>query len=328
MKGPAPTASRTSRTYGVVRVVLLAAILVYLGWQIYAGRSALAALHLQWDGVSLIGALLSGIAAYQCLVLGWLMLLRRSGHHRAGRLRQYQRIWWVSYLYRYVPGKVMLVVERARLGSAAGIPPVAGAAIAVVESLLAILAGSAVSLLAVSYYAAADGRLLAGVVIVATGTVFLFPAGFRLLCRARFIRSRFPELQSVAFGAADILATVVPYILHYLLLGLSFFLASRSLGLFTWSALAGLCGVYALSHVVSLIAVVAPGGLGVREGMLAVQLGRMVPNGVAGALAIAVRVWFTGIELFSYLTVVLLCPARFPDSSDEPEPSSEAERFR
>ena len=300
-KHPAPTTSRASRAYALLRVVLLASIVVYLVWQIYAGRSALASLRIRWDGVSLSGALLSGIAAYQCLVLGWLMLLRRSGHHRAGRLRRYQRIWWVSYLYRYVPGKVMLVVERSRLGSAVGIPPVAGAAIAVVESLLAILAGSAVSLLAVSYYAASGEQLLTGVVMAAAGSIFLFPAGLRLLCRAPFMKSRFPELQSVAFGTGDILVTVVPYLFHYLLLGLSFFLAARGLGLFAWSALPGLCGIYALSHVVSLIAVVAPGGLGVREGMLAVQLGRLVPDSVAGALAIGIRVWFTAIELLCYL---------------------------
>lgn len=329
MNEPGIPRTRTSSVYGVVRVTLLVAIVGYLAWQIYEGRSALVSLHPQWDALSLGGALIAALTAYQCLVLGWVLLLRRSGYYTTGNLGRYIRIWWISYLYRYVPGKVLLVVERARMGSALGIPHLPGAALTIVETLLAILAGTAVSLLAVSYYAAADGQLLLGVVIIAIGVIFLFPMGFRLLCRAPFIKTRYPELGSVAFGSGDILVAVLPYILHYLLLGLSVFLVSRSLQLFAWSALPGVCGVYALSHVVSLIALVAPGGLGVREAVLAVQFGRMLPTGVAEALAIGIRIWFTLVELICYVGVLLLCPA-IPagTAASRSVPPSGPERFR
>ena len=316
--------------YGVFRVLLMVTILGYLGWQIYQGRPALASLRPQWEPVSLGGALLSAFIAYQCLVLGWLVLLRRSGYYRPENLGRYMRIWWVSYLYRYVPGKVLLVVERSRMGMSVGIPGAPGAALTIVETLLAILAGSAVSLLSIAFYASGpDRRLLAGVVIVAIGVVFLFPAGFRLLVRTPFIRNRYPELQAVAFGFGDILVAVLPYLLHYLLLGLSFLLLCLNLQLFTWSALPGLCGIYALSHVVSLIAWVAPGGLGVREGALAVQLARVLPTGVGEALAIGVRVWFTLVELVSYLGVLVFCPS-LPegDAGSRPMPASKPERLR
>ena len=116
-------------------------------------------------------------------------------------------------------------------------------------------------------------------------------------------------VSSVALRSRDILVTVIPYLIHYLLLGLSFFLLSRALDLFSWSDLLGLCGIYALSHVVSLIALIAPGGLGVREGAFAVQLGRIVPAGVAEALAIGIRVWFILIKLMCYFVVLVSCPA-------------------
>jgi hypothetical protein len=198
------------------------------------------------------------------------------------------------------------------MGSAVGIPPAAGAALTVVETLLAILAGGAVSLLAVTYYTEADTPLIVGAASIAIVAVFVFPAGFRALCGLRFVRTRYPELASVALGSGDILVSVLPYILHYLLLGLSFFLLSRNLQLFSWATLPGLCGIYALSHVVSLIALFAPGGLGVREGALALQLGRLLPSGIAEALAIGVRIWFTLIELLCYFVVLLFSPSR-PD---------------
>lgn len=299
-----------SRVYGAVRMALVVAIVGYLCWQVYSGRSALTSLQPQWDALTLAGAILSAIAAYQCLFIGWVMLLRRTGHYSAGQAGSYLRIWWISYLYRYVPGKVLLAVERARMGSAVGIPPAAGAALTVVETLLAILAGSAVSLLAFSYYTDADTAVFVGAAIFTIVAVFVFPAVFRVLCGLRFVRTRYPELASVALGSGDILVSVIPYVLHYLLLGLSFFLLSHNLQLFSWATLPGLCGIYALSHVIGLIALFAPGGLGVREGALAVQLGRLLPTGVAEALAIGIRIWFTLIELLCYFFVLLISPSR------------------
>ena len=301
-----------SRVYGAVRVVLVVAIVGYLCWQMYSGRSALTSLRPQWDALSLAGAFLSAIVAYQCLFVGWVMLLRRTGHYSTGQVKNYLQIWWISYLYRYVPGKVLLAVERARMGSAVGIPPAAGAALTVVETLLAILAGGTVSLLAVTYYTEADASVFVGAAILAVVALFVFPAGFRVLCSLRFVRTRYPELASVALSSGDILVSILPYILHYLLLGLSFFLLSRNLQLFSWATLPGLCGIYALSHVFSLIALFAPGGLGVREGALAVQLGRLLPTGIAEALAIGIRIWFTMIELLCYFFVLLISPSR-PD---------------
>jgi len=301
-----------SRVYGAVRLVLVVAIVGYLFWQVYSGRSALTSLRPQWDKLSLAGAFLSAVAAYQCLFVGWIILLRRTGHYSAGQVKSYLRIWWVSFLYRYVPGKLLLAVERARMGSAVGIPPAAGAALTVVETLLSILAGSAVSLLAVTYFTEADAPVFVGAAGFAIFAVFAFPAGFRVLCGLRFVKSRYPELASVALGSGDILVSVLPYILHYLLLGLSFFLLSRNLELLTWATFPGLCGIYALSHVIGLIALFAPGGLGVREGALAVQLGRLLPSGVAEALAIGVRIWFTLIELLCYFVVLLFSRSK-PD---------------
>jgi uncharacterized membrane protein YbhN (UPF0104 family) len=122
------------------------------------------------------------------------------------------------------------------------------------------------------------------------------------------VAEKYPDLESVALSSRQVLIVVIPYVLHYLLLGTSFFLLSQSLDLFSWQALPGLCGIYALSHVVSLMTLIAPGGLGVREGALAVQLGRELPTGVAEAFAIGVRIWFTAIELLCYFSVVMLCP--------------------
>ena len=305
---PDSTNNPLSRLYAVVRPLLFISILGYLGWQIIAGWETVRAMQLAWHPLELSLAAATGIIAYQALLLAWLMLLCRTGLYRDGQLPLYARAWWQSFLYRYVPGKVLLLVERARLGEPLGIPPAAGAILTVIETLLSILAGSTISLLAVLYYTDAGPGLLATVCVLAFGAVFLFPPAYRLICDLPAIRKRYPELGTIALGWRDIIAVTLPYLGYYLLLGLTLFLVARSVTPLGWSVLPGLCGVYALSHVVSLLAIVAPAGLGVREGALAVQLTQLVPQGVAGILALLARLWFTLVELICYGVVALMTP--------------------
>ena len=220
-----------SRLYAFARFVLVVAIIGYLGWQVVLGRESL--LGLRWDIGDLLLSLLAAVMAYQCLPLAWLLLLRRAGLKGSSHLSAYLRVWWQSYLYRYVPGKVMLLVERARLGRALGIPPVAGAALTIVETLLAILAGSGVSLLAVFFYANATSDLITGSVVLIVLAVALLPIAFRIVTRMKPVRRRFPELEAVELNHTDVLLMSLPYVLHYLLLGLSLFLLvpDRSAGL-------------------------------------------------------------------------------------------------
>ncbi len=300
---------------------MLAGIFAYLGWQIYLGRETLAALDLHWNGLELAAGFLSALVAYQCLPGAWMLMLHRAGYFRKKHVGDYVRIWWVSFLYRYVPGKVLLLVERTRMGVAVEIPAAAGATLTIIETLLAIVAGSIVSFLAVAFYAELDHRLQIGVVTIIVVAILLVPIVFRRISDLRAIKEKYPSLGSVAFSHVELVTFVLPYIAHYLLIGLSFFLVSRSVHPFAWADLSGMIGIYALSHVVSLIAFIAPGGLGVREGVLAVQLARVLPDSIAGALVIGVRLWFVLVELACVLTVLLICPMSDESKSHSNGPS-------
>jgi len=274
--------------------------------RIIGGRRAIGSLAWHWDSLAFAEALAAGLAAYSCLVAGWLVLLYRAGHYRPGQLGAYGRIWWLSYFFRYLPGKVMLLVERARLGALVGIPSGAGAAFAVIETVLAIVAGAWVSLLATAYYAG-NKRLAIGLVGgISLLILWLGPGVYRRVIRWQAVHSRYPQLASVALSPRDLLAATPFFVLHYLLVGFSFFLVLRSIHPLPWKQLPELCGIYALSHVVGLATLLSPGGLGVREGTLALQLGKILPAGVSEATAIGIRLWFTLIELISCVGVLAL----------------------
>jgi uncharacterized membrane protein YbhN (UPF0104 family) len=54
---------------------------------------------------------------------------------------------------------------------------------------------------------------------------------------------------------------------------------------------------FPVAWIVGLLAFVAPGGLGVREGVLAALLSGLLPGGMAVVVALASRVWITAVEL-------------------------------
>lgn len=294
-----------ARSYHVLRVALLWGVIAWLAHRVYTGRNALAALELEWQPLALLAALTAAIVAYQSLFFAWIVLLRRTDLYRAAYRDAYARIWWFSYLYRYVPGKFMLLVERARLGVSAGIPYAVGATLPVIETLAAVLAGGIVSLLAISYYAAESLPIFGAIALLAVIVVLLVPITFRALLKTRVLRERYPEMADISLSSADVLVLLVPYVAHYLLIGVSFFLLVRSAVPVSWLDLPGICGIYAMSHVISILVVIAPGGLGVREGALAVQLQKLTAVGVADVLAIAARLWFSAIELLCFAAVAL-----------------------
>ena len=131
--------------------------------------------------------------------------------------------------------------------------------------------------------------------------LFLLPMGYRLVCGLQAVRSRYPELAAITLSPTDVLTVIPLFLGHFVFLGLSFYLCVHSLHLVSWSAFPGLCGVYALSHLVGLVTMIAPAGLGVREGALSVQLGYVLSSGAAEVVAVGARIWFTLVELLYLL---------------------------
>ena len=297
-------------TVGWLHALVLTAVVGWLLWQVVVERDALATLAGSADAGSLLLACTAAAAAYGCLFVAWLLMIRMSGCYVAGQVGAYAHAWWRSYLLRYVPGKVLLLVERVRLGKALGIPPPVGAALVVIETLLAVIAGCLAALLAAGDLLTSSRRITVVLVVVPLIAIAATPLLLRVVAQTGFVIRRFPELAAVRFPAGTVMLLTVPYVLHYLLLGTAFFVLGNAAGLFEVGHFAFVCGVYALSFVAGLVVAFAPGGIGIREGALAAQLAWLVPAGVAGMLAIAARLLFTLVELLWLAVAVLLARAK------------------
>lgn len=208
--------------------------------------------RIRW--AALAGAVVLTAAGTVATGLIWIAILRRLG---VDARRRSVAVFFQAQLAKYIPGAVWQYAGRAALAQSRGIPirPVA-------LSLPVELAASLWAAVAVAPLVLGD-RGIAGALALVGATA----------AAARLLRSS-------ATAAASL-----PYIGVWLAIGSGFWLTARALVGAPARELLVYVGAYTAAWVVGLLAVYAPGGIGVREAVLVALLrGRL---GSADALVVA-----------------------------------------
>jgi len=110
-------------------------------------------------------------------------------------------------------------------------------------------------------------------------------------------------LRLIKKGEIEINFTYTGILKHFALYSVVWIILSSAFYLFV-SSLTSLEGVNTIQFltimplcwIVGYIMIFAPGGIGVREGMLVLLLGEILPHEIALVIALSQRVWFTIIE--------------------------------
>jgi glycosyltransferase 2 family protein len=262
-------------------------------------RSSAVALSPSWPGLA--AASLSVLAGYAVLIAAWRRLLNLWASPLG--LVESARIWFVSSLGKYVPGKVVAIGAMAVLAKEAGASPIAATGSAVIMQLVNLAAGF--SLVAAvgagetfAIYPALRVASWAAVVTTAIGLAF----GPQLLqwaaaTGARLLRRPVPALPQITRGALLMIfsANVVAWVLYGVGFGLFWAALLGRGGGVTLSALA----VYTASYLLGYIVLIAPGGFGVREAALIALLVslKLATPADAALLAAASRIWLTVLEI-------------------------------
>jgi hypothetical protein len=250
-------------------------------------------------------SVLAVMLTYALQIESWRRILAGWAQHLSyGRAA---RIWLLVNLGRYVPGKVWSVAGLIVLAQRAGVEPWAAGASAF--AIQAVGLGTAVAVVAAATPGAESPLRLAAAAVVAVATIgFLaWERGARWLAglaargggAGRASEFKPLPLAAVAESAGLTLASWGSY-------GLAFWLLARGLGLPGSLSLATAAGVFALGYILGLLALFAPGGVGVRElvfiGLLTPALG----SGGAVALSVGSRVLLTLCEAAAPLGALLV----------------------
>ncbi len=230
------------------------------------------------------------LATYGLLIEGWRRVL--AGWEQQLAYRAAVRIWCVSNLGRYLPGKIWSVAGLAVLAQRAGVQGWAAVGSALTMQLLAV--GTAASVAAaVAPGTVSTGALIAAVLV--TGAVVFLLTSERFGEWVARVAKRTLELRALPARTALLAASIA--LVSWVGYGIAFWCLARGLLPEPQLPLHTAVGVFAVGYVVGLVALFAPGGVGVREVMLIAMLTPAIGSGSAVAVSVASRLLLTLTEV-------------------------------
>jgi hypothetical protein len=238
--------------------------------------------------------------AYVVLIQTWRTIL--ASWDRGLPFADAARIWLVSNLGRYVPGRLWQIAAMGVLAQRAGVSPVAATGSAVLNAVVNIAAGFVVvmatgwRLLALPY---AGAPAVAVIIIAVTIAVlmavpWLTPHALRLAERltGRVVMVGVPPRRAIGYA-------VVGNVVGWVLYGAAFQLLARGILGVAPGGLAAYVAVYTLSYLVGYLVLPAPAGVGFREASMITLMpaAGLATAAQAAVLAIASRLVLTILDV-------------------------------
>ena len=232
---------------------------------------------------------LTVLATYIMQIESWRRIL--AGWHQRLPFAAAARTWSLANLGRYVPGKVWSVAGLVVLAQRAGVSPGPAAASAFV--IQAVTLGSGVAVVAAAAPHSAPPLRLAAAALVAVATIGALVWRPTAAWLGRLVNAA-PPLEPLALSAvfASTLLTVVSWWTY----GAAFWMLARGLVAGAALPLTGAVAAFTLGYILGLLALFAPGGVGVREVVLIGLLAPFLGAGGAVAVSVASRVLLTVLE--------------------------------
>jgi uncharacterized membrane protein YbhN (UPF0104 family) len=280
----------------LLRYALLAVVLWLVGRELVRSLGELSWQSLHFDP-AWAAAAVAAMLAISVVQVGPFGLLLRAGGWRlpwgatAG-------IVWLSSLGKYVPGKAASVAAAMYLLARRNVPASAalGTSAVVYGLLVTVGLAAALPMLTLGPVAAQwPGAWLAVAGVLAAAVVCLHPRVLTWLIR--WLWRRLGKDSGYAAPAArHYVLAAWAIMLNYAFYGLAIWFSARALGPVAPANIGWFMSAGAAAAVAGIVALFAPGGIGVREGVLLVALGHYVGRADAAIVSVALRVIQTALE--------------------------------
>ncbi len=215
----------------------------------------------------------------------------RFGRATAGAL--------VSGLGKYLPGKVWSVLGRAYFLKQDGVPMRQAGALALLSQFSMLVADAIVGLWALPLLMGGDYAWVipAAIATAAGGLIIMHPKLYLALVNLGLrLTGREPLDMTLSFG--QVLLWILLAMTTTLTSAAAFAVLIMAFAPMNWGHVPLLVGGLALARVIGLLALFAPAGLGVREGILMLVLPAIVGGAEAAiVISLASRLWYTLAEV-------------------------------
>ena len=203
------------------------------------------------------------------------------------------RIYFLSGLGRYIPGRLWQVAGMVVLSQRAGISAVAATAATVLAQFAFITSGL--------IYLAVVMPAWGGITPVLIAAAALALVAFSFSARhwaARKVKRLQPAIDMLdRLTVAGMLKWWLAYGLSWIILGIAFVVFTGAFVKLDVQQQRYVAGAIAASYLGGVLAIFSVAGLGVREALMGSMLATVMPAPAALVVAVASRVWFTAGEL-------------------------------
>ena len=293
--------TRLRAAWPVLRWVLLAAVLAFVGYKFAGALASLDTSQLRLRPGYLVLSATSAAAVFTVLAVGYKVLLS-TGFGLTVPTRAMAAAAWVPQLGKYVPGKVAAVAAAVGLLRRSGVPAaVALACYGVLDGCTVVmgLCLAAPLLTAEAVRAALPGAPLIAAALVLGGVVVLTPPVFNRILGLGLRLTGRPAMGR-RLKLVDYLTPLLSSAAQWGLCGVALWAMCAAVlpEPPSVSALPWFVSAAGLAITTSYLALFAPGGAGVREGMYFAGLSVLgVPGELAAVVAILMRLQSITVEV-------------------------------
>ncbi|MGL3198127.1 MULTISPECIES: lysylphosphatidylglycerol synthase domain-containing protein [Curtobacterium] len=236
------------------------------------------------DAPTVVIGVVATLVALVANMLSWRAMMAASGFRL--RLGPASSIFFVGQLGKYIPGGVWSIAAQAELGRAHGLQRTSSAVAALASMLVSMVTAALVGIVAV-LLGTPDGLATFWWLIpfVLLGLVSLTPPVLGRLIRVAFRLLRRPAQDTTLTWPGTVMSLVWSLAM-WVAYGVQATVVLRAFGADSPVLFPVAVGAYAVAWLVGFLVVIAPAGIGPREGVLVLLLGAVASG--AGPLALAV----------------------------------------
>ncbi len=302
---PTPTsgASMKKMVIRAVKVLVLAVIFYFLFKQFTAHWEQVRVYEWHINPLLLVMSLVVGGVTFVIMAAVWQTIMKAFQYQLS--ITAAFRIFYLSQLGRYVPGKVWALFGILYLAKQKGIPPEHAGASFVIVQLFAIPASFLVFALCaqlepalfidqISILGAWSSYLLTAGMILFSLWLVLFPGHFLAVGNRILRRFGRPEVH-FQLDKRVALGIFVAYCFGWTCYGVAFWLFVHAIAPNTLLSPVAAVGLFNAAYQIGYLTLIAPGGFGPRELVMGTMLTPFV-GPIGPAVAIAARLWAIVLE--------------------------------
>jgi len=214
----------------------------------------------------------------------------RLAHKRA------LKIFFITDLAKYIPGKVWTMVGKVYLCAKEGIPVARTSASVVIQPLIQVISGMLMFLVSLPFWTKTSdfiNKLYLFLPLIPIGLIVLYPPIMTKVLNFVLTRLKQKPMElSIEYG--DILSILLLWCGLWILSGFTYYFLIIGIYSIPLSLLPVVIGIFSVAGVSQFL---TPSGIGVLEGVLTVLLSLYLPVHIAIFIALLARVWKTVTEL-------------------------------